>query len=271
MTICIAAICEDGNYIVVSADRMFTSPLNVEFETDEKKIEVLSKSCVALAAGGSAQATEVLEPIRQKFSGKNDALVPEITVEVLNSYKYVRAMKVEENYLAMLGNDFLEQRKKGTTLPMYLQSQQGMYQQIVGLSSQLNLNLDLLVSGIDSSGAHLEQITHPGTHFPLEKLGYAAVGSGGSHAVISLSLSGQTKHRELIATLQGVYDAKKAAEKAPGVGLTTDMAVIDKNGIWDCPPELCAELEKVNSEVQKKASPDLKKVRETYENLRKPK
>ncbi len=37
MTVCIAAICEDGKKIVVAADRMFTAgaPVNLEFETEE--------------------------------------------------------------------------------------------------------------------------------------------------------------------------------------------------------------------------------------------
>lgn len=45
MTVCIAAVCESGSKIVVAADRMMTyrQPLNLEFETEEQKIEQLGQ------------------------------------------------------------------------------------------------------------------------------------------------------------------------------------------------------------------------------------
>src|SRR5258708_15535188 len=96
MTVCIAAICENGKNVVVAADRMFTSPLNVEFETEERKIEIISKSCVAMAAGGSAYATEVIDPVRNIFGKKDNALVSEVSDAILNQYKLVRNQKLEE-------------------------------------------------------------------------------------------------------------------------------------------------------------------------------
>jgi hypothetical protein len=45
MTVCIAAICDGGQKIVVAADRMFTFqvPQNLEFQTSKKKIEVIGR------------------------------------------------------------------------------------------------------------------------------------------------------------------------------------------------------------------------------------
>jgi hypothetical protein len=62
MTICIAAVCDGGKSIVVAADRMFTAPAptSMEFETSEKKIEPLATGCVAMSAGNSAYATEII-------------------------------------------------------------------------------------------------------------------------------------------------------------------------------------------------------------------
>src|SRR5262245_36543401 len=68
MTVCIAAICENGKMIVVAADRMFTAsaPLNLEFEPPISKIELLSSRCVAMAAGASLAAAEVIDTAREK-------------------------------------------------------------------------------------------------------------------------------------------------------------------------------------------------------------
>ena len=71
MTICIAAVCDGGQSIVVAADRMFTAgpPVNLEFETAEKKIESVSPSCVALLAGNSAFGTEIMHGALNGFAG----------------------------------------------------------------------------------------------------------------------------------------------------------------------------------------------------------
>jgi hypothetical protein len=87
MTVCIAAVCDGGKKIVVAADRMFTAgaPINLEFETSEKKIETLSPSCAALFAGNSAFATEILHgalgtlagvPLAQELKQRRQLLPP---------------------------------------------------------------------------------------------------------------------------------------------------------------------------------------------------
>jgi hypothetical protein len=53
-----------------------------------------------------------------------------------------------------------------------------LLQQILGLVSQHNLQTDLLVAGMDDSGAHVFAITHPGQLLPLATTGFGAIGSG---------------------------------------------------------------------------------------------
>ena len=164
MTVCIAAICDEGKYIVVAADRMFTSPLNIEFETVEQKIERINDSCVALAAGATGSATEVLDNARENISGTGHNEVPKIAENVKVAYSTIRNVKAEETHiLPMFGQDFAIQRANGMTLPVYLQTQQGMYNNAIALVSQFNLNLEILVAGIDEAGAHLFHVGHPGT------------------------------------------------------------------------------------------------------------
>ncbi len=93
MTVCIAAICEDGKKIVVAADRMFTAgaPVNLEFETEEQKIESLAPSCVAMMSGNSGYGTEVLIEIRQRLAGSQTPAIADVTKHAESAYKAIRA------------------------------------------------------------------------------------------------------------------------------------------------------------------------------------
>lgn len=265
MTVCIAAVCENGKAIVVAADRMYTSPLNLEFETEEQKIEKLLPSCVALTSGSSSAAAEVLRATRQTLVNVKQPSIEDVAAQTKNQYTLIRALKIEETIIIpSLGSDFMDQRQKGKTLPEYLQVQGPMYQQLVAVANQFNLQLDVIIAGVDKSGSHIFVITHPGTSFSVEKLGYGSVGGGGMHASISLSLSAQTSRRGLFETLYSVYDAKRAAEVAPGVGSETDIAIVDANGIWECTPPIFDALARAHSIASKRETPDLKELQEVY-------
>jgi hypothetical protein len=94
------------------------------------------------------------------------------------------------------------------------------------LMSQFNLGSDFIVTGVDTGGARICVVGHPGTLAWLDKLGYASIGSGGIHATMRLALGAQTRKSTLVDTVYSVFDAKKASEVAPGVGPQTDMAIV---------------------------------------------
>jgi 20S proteasome alpha/beta subunit len=268
MTVCIAAICESGKTIVVAADRMFTNPaLSTEFETDEQKIERIGNKCVALPAGNSVFATEVLELVQSRLGSNKEPRFHTLIESVRNVYSEVRARKAEEIVISpILGADFQTARVKGVSLPNYLEKQEKAYQQVTMMQNQQNFNADIIIAGIDEKGAHICQITHPGVTMPLQKLGYATIGSGAIHAMLRLSLSGQTTRRNLVETLAEVYIAKRQAEVAPGVGKTTDMAIIRADGgIRDCSPEVLKELDSVYETFAKQPIPDLTSLKATYD------
>jgi hypothetical protein len=119
---------------------------------------------------------------------------------------------------------------------------------VLGLISQHNLQLEILVAGTDDSGSHLFTVLHPGILLPLETTGYGAIGSGGVHAAVRLSLGQQNKQASLVDTVYNVYEAKKAAEVAPGVGTLTDMAIIKDGKVRFVKPAMFTVLEKVHKE-----------------------
>lgn len=272
MTICIAAVCKSSGCVVVAADRMFTiaQPLNVEFEPHLSKIEEISLGCAGLAAGNSVFASEVLTRTRLKIRDGQNLSISSISEIVKEEYTHFRDQKIEETIIrATFGDDLVSFRSKGGFLPNYLQVQPGLYQQIVVQCAQFNLGLDFLVVGTDEKGAHIYAVSHPGSVFNLDKLGYGTIGSGAVHAVVSLSLGGQTPDEHLHQTMFSVYDAKRKAEVAPGVGKETEMAIVDSKGVWMFPERLLNKLQEAYDETSKKSSPDLRKVSEAYDEQRK--
>ncbi len=86
--------------------------------------------------------------------------------------------------------------------------------------------LEVLVAGVDSDGAHIYKIDNPGTAECFDTIGYHAIGSGEPHAIYSLVDAGHTHAATLQQTMWSVFEAKKLAERAPGVGVAGDFAVV---------------------------------------------
>jgi len=161
MTICIAAICDGGDSIVVAADRMFTAgpPLNLEFEPPISKIEKLGDACVAMSSGNGLYASELAEKVRSRLKGstggKNPKLV-NVVAYTKEAYVNFRNEKVQDQILsAHLGPDFANAVSKSVSLPTYLKDQPQMYQQMIIQNANFNLGVEVTIAGCDESGSHI--------------------------------------------------------------------------------------------------------------------
>ena len=99
--------------------------------------------------------------------------------------------------------------------------------------------------------------------FDVDRGIYTAVGSGGVHAAVRLSLGQHNKVAPLLDTVYNVYEAKKAAEVAPGVGKMTDLAIIKNGKVSYAGKSLFDALEKAHKEkptLTAQEQEDLKKV-----------
>ena len=244
---------------------MFTNPgLSVEFETSERKIEQIGTRCVVMAAGNSVNATEIIEGVRRKLGGNPNPAITEVAEIFREEYATVKYKMANETVIMpTIGADFARFRSIGVPLSTYLEKQAGMFQNISIQCSQQSLGTDLLIAGLDDSGAHLFHVANPGVRAQLDKLGYAAIGSGGIHAMIRLSLGGQTRSRDLLDTLADVYNSKRAAEVAPGVGEATDVAVLD-SGIYFCSLAVLDELKKIHENTSFKPKLFLDELKRKY-------
>lgn len=247
MTVCVGALCDDGSAVVVAADKMVTfgAPMNLQMEPKVlSKITKVNDEAVVLFSGSVADAEEIVAETKQKLKGLTNVPTQNVAEAVKGAYVALKAKRVQETILTpLLGADFA---KFQTLVAQSAASQ--LLQQVLGMIMQHNLQSEILVAGVDASGAHLLGVTHPGVLLPMETLGYGAVGSGGLHAAVRLSLGLQNKTSTLLDTVYNVYEAKKAAEVAPGVGKQSDLAILKNGKVFFAEAGLFAPLEQAHKE-----------------------
>ena len=228
MTVCIAALCNEGKACIVGADREITVPaLSLEFEHQEKKIETLNKGCVVMSSGDALLAAEVVEKTRAKLAALANPMVQQVAEALRSTYMPLHLERAEQVILHPRGLNLREFKERGAQqLPpqAYLNIDQLLFNFGIGV-------VEFHVAGVDGTGGHIFRVHYSGVAGGswlewCDKLGYRAIGTGGPHATIFLSMEGQHRGQGVAETLYNVYCAKRTAEVAPGVGAATDLATI---------------------------------------------
>jgi 20S proteasome alpha/beta subunit len=259
MTVCVGAICDGGTAAVVAADKMVTFGPPMMLQTEPAaltKITSITKECVILFSGSVPDGEEVVIRSKPKLAGTTKPPIAQVGEAVKLAYAELKRVRVEETLLKpLLGVDFT-----GFQALVSQSSSSQILQQLVGMIMQHNLQLDVLVAGIDDSGSHLFVVTHPGILLPIDTTGFAAIGSGGLHAAVRMSLGKHTRMAPLVEAAHSVYEAKKAAEVAPGVGNLTDMAIIKGGMVFLAKEALFQSLESVHKEKPALSTEDREKL-----------
>ncbi|MCK4385992.1 MAG: hypothetical protein KAW52_06985 [candidate division Zixibacteria bacterium] len=242
MTICIGAICEQSSSLILATDSMLTNEgLSIQFEHPTKKMTSLSDSCIALTAGDALAHTELFNMVQDEITKLKAPSVLEIVDKIKECYQRIREKEIKEKILIPKGfNDFKDfyeaQRVLIPDVALTIQSQIERY----------DYGLEILVAGISGEVTHIYGISDPGTSKCLDAIGFHAIGSGLPHAVNTLIARGCYQGTALKEALLIVYEAKKMAEKAPGVGANiTDMCIMDPQGITEFPHDKFGELHKI--------------------------
>lgn len=228
MTICIGTLCEDGHACVVAADRQITvGGINLEFEHADKKIEDIIDGCVVMSSGEALLASQVIEATRAALGSGNHSVLA--VAEKLRDMYMAAHLKRATNVILVPRGWTLEDYKERGAAHIPAQT----YLNIDNQFFNFGLNaVEFLIAGVDSGGkGHLFRVFYSGiaggdwlNH--CDRLGYCTIGSGSSHASISLALEGQHRRLSVPETLYNIYSAKRNSEIAPGVGKATDMLVI---------------------------------------------
>jgi 20S proteasome alpha/beta subunit len=268
VTVCVGAICEQGKTVVVAADKMVTfgPPMNLQTEPASlRKIKKLSDESVLLFSGSVPDGEELISATIARINTSQKQPTAQIAEAAKEAYAELKKKRVEDAILKpLLGANFGQFQ----TLVGQSPSSQ-ILQQVLGMIMQHNLQLEALVAGEDDTGAHLFIVAHPGVLLPVETTGYAAIGSGGLHAAVRLSLGQHSKETSMDDAVYNVYEAKKAAEVAPGVGKMTDMAVIKGKRVLFADQPIFDALERAHKEkptMTPSEQEDLRKVCDAWTN-----
>lgn len=222
MTICLALLSDKGKQVVAVADRMVSVDfLSLEFESRTRKVDVIGKTFAALTAGNALGHTELLRRVSTELSNLSQPTVRDVAHRIESAYEEERHNLAEKTVLRPVGMDY----------QTFLQNQSALTEDIaLGLLGQLQafeFDLEILLAGVDTSGGHLYVIENPGVATCFDSIGYSAIGSGLPHAESYLTEADYSPEIPLNRAIWLSYVAKKRGERAPGVGKTTDVLVID--------------------------------------------
>ena len=231
MTICLAVTCENSSNVVLAADTMVTNDaLSIEFEHPGKKITRLSETCVALTAGDALAYTEMFNAVQQEICRLRDSTVAEIVETIKTCFQRIRRKEIVERILQPRGFPSFE---------AFYENQRHLIGEVAygiqGAIDGYDYGLQIIVAGTTAYEAHVYGVGDPGTSKCFDAINFHAIGSGLPHAVNMLIGRGINSQMSLQEAILVVYEAKLAAEKAPGVGNVTDMAIIGPGAFVDIP------------------------------------
>ncbi len=208
------------------------------------KIQKLSERVVLAFSGSVPDGEEFLALTRARIGAVPKQPMSAIADAAKIAYAELKKKRAEETILTpLLGVNFA-----GLQSLIAQSAASQVLQQVFGMLHGHNLQLEALIAGSDDTGHHLFVASHPGQVLAMNSTGFTAVGSGALHAAIRLSLGQHTPNTSLIDGVYNVYEAKRAAEVAPGVGKMTDIAILKDGAIFDAPESMFKLLEELHKE-----------------------
>ena len=223
MTTCVAAICDDGNAIVLVADKMIGVGY-VESELDITKMRPIHTDWWMLFAGDDISPVfDIVDYAKARIDQTEAASVGEVQAAVKAAFAQKRLENVETLYLSPIGWDIARFNDEGKErLPNFDEIQTKM--------DAYTLGIELLVAGFDAGKGCVFTLYGYGENrgLPLRSdiPGFDAIGSGSTVATYMMyyrDLSADTSVREAVYyALEGKY----AGEQAGGVSESTDLFIV---------------------------------------------
>lgn len=238
MTVCIAALYDHGEGVVLASDRMVTAhiPIGYEFEheANTKIIQLLEASSIhVLLAGDVLRGHAILRMARTQLSQREGHVTVSEAVEVVrDSYQKTRLTNIVHE----------EIEPRGLDLQTYYSMQQQLSPHVVQIIDQAlssnDLGVQMLITGArhNESSHSIYTVLNPGTVHENDGIGYGAIGSGAPHALSSLIEGAYTSSMTKEQVIRLVEKAKSRSEVAPGVGTQTTIVTIPREDRNDASP-----------------------------------
>jgi hypothetical protein len=224
LTICIAALADNGNALVCIADKMLTIGDYSQWDSDITKIVTLPKAektdIYALIAGGIGQCEAVLGELCG--IGDLDESLPRLAKHLGDVY-----MKHFSHFqeVAVL-------HKRGISKEDYVraissQSISPPMQKVYDEMEEFYFDCDIMLCGINRFlMPYMITVSPPGNSLDFTRQGFNSIGIGADIANSRLLWCGYKRIHPLGRVLFNLFDAKANAEMSPGVGFGWDGIVI---------------------------------------------
>jgi hypothetical protein len=261
MTVCIAAVCnfipDQLPVVICASDRMITID-DLEYEPEQTKIIYMASQTVGLFAGDmqlhAAVVPKVMSRIKTIIAEKNNIFVEEIAEIYAEEFGIYRRKRAEKYFLVPLklnaDNFLIKQNEMSQDLALELTNKM--------LTAAIAS--DAIITGIDSTGAHIFRIHDPGVATCLDTAFFGAIGIGEPHASSQFMLAKFDKKWPVEKTMFLTYSAKTLAEAAAGVGKQTDMVVVRPgHPIYALTAEDLSTLDGLHKQTRRKMRPPAKR------------
>jgi 20S proteasome alpha/beta subunit len=221
MTVCIAAVCQSGAAAIVFCVDMMVSQEWTSSETG-RKFRRIGQQFWALLAGPLSEAEELTAKIGAALRKQEPQTLPEL-LKLIRACVGDYRLDFAEDYLqSTLAISYADFRKKGKAeLPEDLRGE--IFREIKAHRS----GVELIVLGFFRDGAPVL------VKVSWEKVwrchDFAVIGTGTGLAEAALFQRSQHILHPLHATVYQVYEAKRLAEKAVGVGKRLALMVLQSS------------------------------------------
>jgi len=223
MTTCIAAVCDDGNTIVLVADKMIGVGY-VESEMEVTKMRPIHPDWWMLfAADDLTPVFDIIDYAKSSLDQKKPPSVEQVKNAVEEAFRRKRIKDAEALYLFPIDWNITDFKREGyEKLPNFSELQSKI--------ESYTLPIQLLVAGFDTVGkGHVFSLygygDKRGIGSRLDIPGFEAVGSGATTATFMLyyrDFSPKTSVREAVYY---ALEAKYLGEQATDVSAATDLFI----------------------------------------------
>ena len=246
MTVCIAALCDDGRGVVLASDRMVTAhiPIGYEFEHEPatKIVKLLESPLVqVLLSGDVLRGHEVVGQARTLLTQQRGPVpVAEAAEFVRSCYQEIRRVCIIRTELEPRGLDLIQfYNNHQQLIPVVVQA-------IDHALSSSDLNVEMLIAGANGPNHAIYSVVNPGIVRDHSAIGHGAIGSGAPHALYSLIEDEYRSSMPKDQVIELIKKAKTRSEVAPGVGKQTTIVAIP-NEEPDAPQTQIARTEMAGS------------------------
>jgi hypothetical protein len=225
LTICIAALAEEGRAIVCIADKMlsFTNSSGnyAQWDSDVTKIIAIPETTVhALIAGGLGQCEAVLSEIRGIAEPDETPASLMKTLEDVYRRQYAHFQEIEILHKRGLSKSVYEKLIEAG-------SNSTVTREIADEMKEYDFDCDIILCGINNSfETYIVSVASPGYVSDRTRQGFTSIGIGADIANPRMLWSGYKREHRIGRVLFDVFDAKANAEMSPGVGFSWDAIIV---------------------------------------------